>query len=292
MTAPWLDADTERAYRTCLEIVSRHYENFPVASWLLPSRLRRPVAAIYAFARTADDLADEGDQSAQARLAALTHMGELLDQAMAGDLPDDPIFIALADTVRRHNLPVDALHDLLSAFRQDAVKSRYRDFGEVMDYCRRSANPVGRLLLHLYDRNTPDNLAQSDAICSSLQLINFYQDIHSDYRDRGRIYLPQDEMALFGVTDADIADRRSTPALRRLLHHNYQRADRLLRAGAPLGTRLSGRIGMELRAIVVGGARILHRLQHQGDDLFSRPRLDVRDRVAILRGALLPSRRR
>lgn len=292
MTTIGLTTDTEQAYRTCLDIASRHYENFPVASWLLPSRLRRPVAAIYAFARAADDLADEGDEIADARLHALTRMGECLDLATAGNPPDDPIFIALADAVLRHNLPVDALHDLLSAFRQDVVKSRYRDFGEVMDYCRRSANPVGRLILHLYGRNTPDNLAQSDAICSSLQLINFYQDIHSDYCDRGRIYLPQDEMTRFGVTEADIADRSSTPALRRLLQHNYQRADRLLRAGAPLGARLSGRIGMELRAIVVGGARILLRLQHQGDDLFSRPHLDFLDRVAILRGALLPPRRR
>ncbi|AOU99599.1 squalene synthase HpnC [Acidihalobacter yilgarnensis] len=292
MTSLPLPPETEQAYRDCLAIASRHYENFPVASWLLPARLRRPVAAIYAFARRADDIADEGTDDASTRLACLDHVAAALSKAASGGrLDDDPVYIALGDAIQRHRLPIDLFHDLLYAFRQDVQQTRYRDFGEVMAYCRHSANPVGRLLLHLNDQATPDNLAESDAICTALQLINFYQDLHSDYTERGRIYLPQDEMAHFHVSESDIAARHSTPALHQLMHHQYQRADRLLRAGAPLGGRLRGRMGLELRAIVVGGARILHRLQHQRGDLFSRPRLTLKDRLAIVRGACLPSRR-
>ncbi|OBS10465.1 squalene synthase HpnC [Acidihalobacter prosperus] len=291
MTSPPLAPETEQAYRACLAIASRHYENFPVASWLLPAQLRRPVAAIYAFARRADDIADEGSQSAGERLDALDRVDAALMSAAAGKWPDDPIYVALADAIARYQLPIQPFQDLLLAFRQDVRQTRYRDFGEIMGYCRLSANPVGRLLLHLNAQATPDNLAESDAVCTALQLINFYQDLYSDYVDRGRIYLPQDEMAEYGVDETDIARRRSTSALRRLMHHQYRRADRLLRAGAPLGGRLPGRMGLELRAIIIGGARILYRLQQQRDDLFSRPRLNLRDRLAIVGGACLPRRR-
>ena len=166
------------------------------------------------------------------------------------------------------------------------TRKRYENFGELMDYCRRSANPVGRLLLHLEHRTEPRNLGYSDAICSALQLINFLQDLGQDYAEHGRIYLPADEMARFGVEERDIAERRSTPALAALLRFQAQRAARMLRAGAPLGRVLSGRMGLELRMIVLGGERILSKLQARREDLFNRPRLNAGDRWHLLWGAL------
>ncbi|MEJ2632325.1 MAG: squalene synthase HpnC [Acidihalobacter sp.] len=274
------------AYRHCTALARSHYENFPVASRLLPRKLREPVAAIYAFARHADDLADEGQLDQDERTTALQAYRHRLQLAAEGrPQADDPVFIALADAIARHALPSEQLDALLDAFLQDVHKRRYADFGEVMNYCRRSANPVGRLLLQLGGQATPENLARSDAVCSALQLINFYQDLHEDYAQRGRLYLPLDELQRFGVAPDDIGARRNSPGLYRLMQHQYARADRLLRSGAPLGSRLPGRMGLEVRAIIVGGARILYRLRRQSDDVFTRPRLNLADRMAILRGA-------
>jgi squalene synthase HpnC len=272
-------------YRWCRALARSHYENFPVASLLLPARLRDPVAAIYAFARSADDIADEGSADPHQRRAQLDAMAAELDLIETGGPSDTPLFAALADSVRRYRLPTALLHDLLSAFRQDVDKQRYADFGELMDYCRRSANPVGRLLLNLSGHNSERNLALSDAICSALQLINFLQDIFQDYEENARIYLPADEMQRFGVDEACIAGRESSPALRALVRFQIERAARLLRSGSPLGTNLSGRFGLEVRAIVLGGSRILEKL-HRQDDLFSRPRLGRGDRLRIAWGAV------
>ncbi len=287
-----MDSRTAEAYAACLATARGHYENFPVASVLLPRPIRGPVAAIYAYARRADDLADEGERAPEDRIAELDAMGRQLDRTTQGSRGDDPVFIALADAIGRFELPVPLFHDLLDAFRQDVDKRRYADFGELMQYCRRSANPVGRLLLHLTGTASEQNLGCSDAICSALQLINFYQDLEQDYVENGRIYLPEDEMARFGVTEDHIRERTSDTGLRRLMHFQYQRADRLLRSGAPLGRALRGRFGLEIRLIVMGGARVLFRLQQQGDDLFSRPRLGPKDWWAILSGALFPKTRR
>src|SRR4051812_18542178 len=176
-----------------------HYENFPVASLLLPRRLRGPVAIIYRFARSADDFADEGSDPSEVRLARLSIYRAHLVTIAAGDTPADPLFRDVARIVREHALPLQLFQDLLDAFSQDVVKKRYADYGEVLDYCRRSANPVGRLLLHLFKRTTERDLRASDAICTALQLANFWQDIDLDYASDDRIYLPQDEMARFGV---------------------------------------------------------------------------------------------
>ncbi len=276
--------DTRHAYRWCRSVARSHYENFPVASWLLPRRLRDPIAAIYAFARTADDIADEGDADAQQRLRQLADMDAALDAIEAGCPPDAPLYLALADAVRRHHLPVAPLRDLLSAFRQDVSKTRYASFGELMDYCRRSANPVGRLLLHLLGRGNERRLAMSDAVCSALQLVNFLQDIEQDYRENGRIYIPLDEMQRFGVDEQDIALRRNSPRLARLVRFQAQRAAQLLRAGSPLGRDIGGRFGLELRAVVLGASRVLEKLYKQ-QDVFARPRLDNRDRAYVLLGA-------
>jgi squalene synthase HpnC len=179
----------ETAYRHCERLARSHCENFPVASWLLPRRLRRPIAVIYAFARTADDFADEGHYSAAQRLALLNGYGAKLQQLERGEATDDPLFIALADVIARYQLPLQLFYDLLSAFAQDVTKKRYTDFGELLDYCRRSANPVGRLLLHLSGNASAENLQLSDKICSALQLINFYQDLAQDFAENERIYL-------------------------------------------------------------------------------------------------------
>jgi len=267
-----------------------HYENFPVASALLPAHLRRPVKTIYAFARHADDFADEGDWPASVRLANLAAFGRELDLIENGAAPSSPLFVDLAGIIREFQLPIGLFRDLLSAFSQDVVKTRYADFGEVMDYCKRSANPVGRLLLHLYRATEPRNLAWSDDICSSLQLINFWQDVEIDFL-KNRIYLPADEMAKYAVTESQIANRDARSNWRELMLFQIDRSRRMLLGGAPLGRALPGRIGLELRMIVMGGNRILEKLQACGGDVFRhRPALRSADWVLMLYRSLLAYR--
>jgi squalene synthase HpnC len=246
-----------------------HYENFPVASVLLPKRLRRPVEIIYHFARQADDFADEGAIPDEERLAKLDAFGAELRRIDAGETPQTLLFQDVASIVAEFELPLQLFHDLLDAFSQDVVKKRYANFSEVLDYCRRSANPVGRLLLHLYEDATPQNLAYSDAICTSLQLINFWQDVKKDYAI-ARIYLPQDEMAAYGVSEEEIAQGRPGDAWRRLMAFQCDRARDMMKSGAPLGSVLSGRIGLEMRMIIAGGLRILDKLRAVDYDMFNR----------------------
>ncbi|VAW81265.1 Squalene synthase [hydrothermal vent metagenome] len=275
-------------YRWCRQLAHSHYENFPVASLLLPCHLRGPIAAVYAFARTADDVADEGNATAAERLKILDNMSTALRHIEAGQPPNEPLYQALADTVRRYQLPIDLFEKLLSAFRQDVTQHRYENFGQLMGYCQYSANPVGRLLLHLEGQASERHLALSDAVCSALQLINFLQDIGQDCDENNRIYLPQDEMLRFGVNARTLSERRNNPAVRALIQFQIQRAAKLLRSGSPLGTSLSGRFGLEIRAIILGGSRILEKLACQ-EDLFSRPRLNRTDRMKIAWGALSKS---
>lgn len=280
------DRALELAYAQCLALAGSHYENFPVASWLLPRRLRRPIAVIYAFARTADDLADEGDLQPAERLTGLQSLGDMLDDIEAGLPQTRALGHALADVIVRHKLPIALFRDLLDAFRQDVVKTRYENFGEIMDYCRRSANPIGRLLLHLQGDTDVRNLAYSDAICSALQLINFYQDLQQDYRENGRIYIPLDELRRFDVSEDQFGAARNDFALQRLMQFQYERAQKLLLSGAPLAKRLSGRFGLELRLIVLGGNRILQLLQNHSRDVFTRPRLQPADWLWVFWHAL------
>lgn len=250
-----------------LNLARTHYENFPVASVLLPMRLRRPIALIYAFARNADDFADEGDLPPERRLALLDGYRRQLDRIAAGQALDDQLFIALAEIIKQHNLPLQLFHDLLDAFGQDVVKTRYENLGEVMDYCRRSANPIGRLLLHLYGEKDERNLAYSDAICSALQIINFLQDVAIDYR-KNRIYIPQDELRKFRVSEKQIANGDPEGAWWPLMQFQIERTRRLLQAGAPLGLALHGRIGLEMRSIIAGGETILRKLHRSRGDMF------------------------
>jgi squalene synthase HpnC len=267
-----------------------HYENFPVASLLLPARLRPAVAAIYAFARSADDLADEGDASAGQRLAALAVYEQGLDAIEQQRLPSvsavPQLFIALEQTVHAYQLPLQPLRDLLSAFRQDVVTTRYPTFAALLDYCRRSANPVGILMLQLYGRADAANLRDSDAICSALQLINFWQDAAIDWQ-KGRIYLPQEDLDRFGVTAEHLTEARVDARWCALMRFEVERARTMMLSGAPLATRLPGRIGWELRLVVQGGLRILDAIEAAGFDVFrQRPVLRKADWCRILWRAL------
>lgn len=264
-----------------------HYENFPVASILLPAGLRPDVVAIYRFARAADDIADEGDAPAARRLADLEAFRGKLRAIASGDSPDDPLFRALAQTIRRHDLPLAPFHDLLDAFTQDVTKKRYASFEELLQYCRRSANPVGRLMLHLFKRTTESNQERSDAICTALQLVNFWQDVAIDFAEDDRIYLPQDDMARFGVTRLHLIERTCDGAWRELMRLQVERARALLASGASLGRELPGRLGLEIRATVQGAARILERIEAVGYDVFRRrPVLRALDWPLVLARAL------
>lgn len=270
------------AYEFCQALANRHYENFPVASHLLPRQLRLPVAVIYAFARTADDLADEGDITAEERLHQLGLYAANLEVIQQGRVPDSPIFIALSDVIHQHDLPLELFQDLLSAFRQDVSQKRYRNIDEVLDYCRRSANPVGRLLLHLNGEASEENLLASDEICSALQLINFLQDLQQDYQENDRIYLPLDEMQRFGVDESHLQTTCSDQAMQALIDYQLERIRRMLNHGAPLGRRLHGRFGLEIRLIIVAAMKVAEKLtQHQGN-VYARPRLRKADYLHIL----------
>jgi len=211
-----------------------HYENFPVASLLLPRELREPVGVSYRFARMADDFADEGNDAPAARLDKLHGFALELAGISSGKAPETPLFADLARIIRAHALPMQLFHDLLDAFSQDVVKNRYADFAEVLDYSRRSANPVGRLLLHLFRKNSPENCDFADRICSALQLINFWQDVRIDYETKDRIYLPQDEMARFGVTERHLQEKICDSAWQALMKFQVDRARELMLSGSGL----------------------------------------------------------
>jgi phytoene synthase len=254
-----------------------HYENFPVASLLLPAPLREPVEIIYRFARNADDFADEGADPPEMRLRKLSdYRGQL-------ETPRDPLLRDVAKIIREHELPVALFADLLDAFAQDVTKKRYASFSEVLDYCRRSANPVGRLLLHLFKRTNESNLRASDAICSALQLVNFWQDVELDYSRDNRVYLPQDDMTRFGVTEHHLKGKICDPAWQALMAFQIQRTRKLMLDGAGLGKALPGRIGLEIRATIQGGLRILEKIERTGYDVFRRrPQLRALDWPLVL----------
>jgi squalene synthase HpnC len=294
-----------------------HYENFPVASVALPRSLRRPVKAIYAFARSADDFADEGNASPSVRLEALNAYRSQLDRLCSNAGSDDPLFQELSSQIGKWHLPVQPFYDLLDAFSQDVVKSRYANFGEVMHYCRRSANPVGRLMLHLFGQADARALAYSDGICSALQLINFLQDVGVDWA-KDRVYLPQDELAKAGLNEVMLGKligesatcARPTPQFemtskpvagipvisfqsslesrwRGFMLSQIDRTRKILQAGAPLGLILPGRIGFELRLIIAGGDRILRKLHVDPmASLRRRPTLNPWDWVVMLTRSL------
>lgn len=244
------------------------------------------MVAIYRFARAADDLADEGDASAPERLASLLRFDEALAEIAAGGTPSAPPFPALAAEVRAHKLSLAPMHDLVSAFRQDVNVARYATYADVLDYCRRSANPVGRLVLALYRADGADNLPASDAICTGLQLTNFWQDVAIDWQ-KDRVYLPLEDLERHGVTIDQIARGQADERWRALMTFETQRARALLQAGRPLTRRLPWRLGLELSAVIEGGLRILARIDAVDGDVFARrPMLRTSDWCGVAYHAL------
>ncbi len=265
-----------------LAIARSHYENFPVASIILPRRLRIPIAHIYRFARVADDIADEGDNTPEQRLKALKQLREELARIRDHKPAHTEMMQALQQQIERHDLSVSLLEDLLDAFSQDVTQQRYENFAELMQYCRKSANPIGRLLLQLNKIEDSHLIGLSDAICSALQLINFLQDIAIDYQKQ-RIYLPQDELKRFNISEQQIAQGDTSGAWQLMMDFQIKRATRLLQSGAPLALKLPGRMGLEMRMIVAGGERILKQLHEARGDVFQhRPKLTTKDWLIMI----------
>jgi squalene synthase HpnC len=273
----------EAAYRYCERLAREHYENFPVASVLLPAAMRPHIAAIYAFARRADDFADEPGPDIAERVQLLDDWAARLDLA-AGSFNnpraasgDELIFVALENTIRARRLPRALFHDLLSAFRQDVTTSRYETWGEVLDYCRRSANPIGRLVLRVAGYDDPLLDARSDAVCTALQLTNFWQDLAIDWR-QGRLYLPHEEQARAFAREADLDRPEMTPEWREAVRQAIRRTRDLFAAGRPICDAVRGRLRWELRFTWLGGMRILDDIEAAGCDVLSRrPTLGARD---------------
>lgn len=274
-----------------ISLANQHYENFPVASIALPKHLRHPISLIYNFARQADDIADEGHHKPEHRLAMLKGYKKQLDLIDTKQKSNSAFFIEFGKMIAEYQLPLDPFYDLLDAFSQDVIKTRYANFDEVKDYCKRSANPIGKLLLHLFGKATPENIAYSNNVCTALQLINFYQDIAIDFDTtfhRSRVYLCQDEMESFGVTEAQIASQHINLHWEQFMMFNIERAEGMLQAGKPLEQILPGRMGLEMRMIIGGGEQIIYKLKKVRGDVFKhRPTLKAWDWPLILLKALL-----
>jgi squalene synthase HpnC len=291
-----------RAYGACTELARTHYENFPVASLLLPRRMRPAIAAVYAFARRADDFADEPGYSQPERLRLLDDWQRRLDAAAAGTVSagsaNDLIFVAVADAIREHDLPISLFSDLLSAFRQDVTTTRYERWADVLDYCARSANPVGRLVLRIAGYREEALDRSSDALCTALQLTNFWQDFARDWQN-GRLYVPREDYESFGASAGDLEASIGHPGTtlppqallpaewRAVLAEMSRRTRQLFNDGRLVCERTGGRLRYELRLTWHGGARILERVERSNFDVLRRPTLGARDAGTILWRAAL-----
>jgi phytoene synthase len=274
------------AYAECERLARTHYENFPVASWLLPAPMRPHVAAVYAFARTADDFADEGSRPVEERLKLLDEWQNRLHACVTDWNPDDRVFTALGATIRACNLPVSLFDDLLSAFRQDITTHRYETWAGVLEYCRRSANPVGRLMLRIAGHDDPQLDRSSDALCTALQLTNFWQDLDRDWQ-HGRLYVPLEDVDAEAARMQDLDDRRMTEPWTRVLRRVAGRTRESFEAGRGVCDGVRGRLRHELRFTWLGGTRILERLDRGNFDVFTfRPVLGVGDVPPLLWRAL------
>ena len=278
-----------------LNLANSHYENFPVASMFLPKHLREPISLIYSFARQADDFADEGNLSKEQRLSLLNTFADELNLLRAYIKPRSVFFATLGKMIQERKLSYEPFYDLLNAFSQDVSKTRYADYDQVLDYCSRSANPIGRLLLQLYGQSNAVNIQLSDNICTALQIINFMQDIAIDFKKNDsmqRIYLCQDEMAAFNITETQIQSfvdgtKKIDDNWQQFILFNLHRANALLYSGKPLGRIMKGRIGFEMRMIIAGGERIINKISQVNGDIFNlRPTINKWDWVIIFFKAL------
>ncbi|SRR6266404_8795764 len=274
----------EEAFAYCERLARSHYENFPVGSLLVPKRLRKHFYSIYSFARVADDFADEGygeSYTPRERLDLIDQWHLMLSESLAGRAKH-PVFVALALTLAEFDLPVALLEDLLSAFAQDVTVRRYESLDQLLDYCRRSANPIGRLILLLFGYRDQEFHHWSDDICTALQLANHWQDVAVDL-DKDRIYLPAEDLSRFELTVDDLIQRRTSDTFRRLMQFEVTRTREMFESGKPLCTAVSGRLGLELRVVWLGGVRILERIETNGYDVFSqRPLITSSDKLRIL----------
>jgi squalene synthase HpnC len=273
------EISTDAAEAHCRSLAGGHYENFPVLSYALPRALRQDFANVYAFCRWADDLGDEV-AGADESLRLLDWWQAELDACYRGEAWH-PVFVALSQTISRHALPQQPFDDLISAFRQDQTTAHYASFDELQDYCRRSADPVGRIVLRLCGRLNDENAALSDSVCTGLQLINFWQDVARDY-DSGRVYLPREDRERFGYTDDDLANRRTTPAFIELMRFEVDRARRMLQTGLPLADRMPGRLKIVVGSFARGGLRICDRIEAIGYRVWeTRPKLTKGDALRV-----------
>jgi hydroxysqualene synthase len=287
ITAPLKTAQNwsqERAYEYCKRLARTHYENFPVGSILIPKTLRKHLYSIYAFARTADDFADEGydlGYSEGERLELLGEWRDMLRESLQGHA-NHPIFVALAKTIDDFDLPAELFEDLLSAFSQDVTVRRYETFDQLVDYCRRSANPIGRLILLLFGYRDEQRHLWSDQICTALQLANHWQDVAVDLK-KNRIYLPKEDLMRFEIVESDLKNHSLNDKFKRLMQFEVERASDMFFQGKALCTSVRGRLGLELRAVWLGGMRILDRIQMNGYDVFTnRPVIKSTDKLRIL----------
>lgn len=278
---------SQQAYQYCEEIARKHYENFPVGSMILPRSKRPHLHAVYAFARTGDDFADEPGRTPAERIDLLNHWDQQLTEAYGGK-PTHPVFIALADTVAARNIPIELLRRLLTAFKMDVTKSRYESFEEVLHYCRHSANPVGELVLLTFDIRDPALVRLSDSICTALQLTNFWQDVWVDAA-RNRIYVPQEDLRRFGCTVEELRSAINSQNLRSLLQFQVHRTRQLFVEGAGLVALLDGRLKFEVKLTWLGGWRVLEKIDAANYDVLQhRPTISLLDKaLLIVRGLTL-----
>lgn len=264
------------AYKEALNFAKQHYENFPVVSWLIPKGLRKHIAIIYWFARIADDYADEGIFSDEERLEKLNLFEASLTELLKGNI-NSHFEAALYNTITERNLSAQLFYDLLSAFKQDALKKRYKNFSEVLEYCSKSANPIGRLILELFNVRNDEAFFYSDKICTALQLTNFLQDLKVDFR-KGRIYLSEDEMKLFSVSEEDFDSSKINPNLSALLEHNVNRTQEMFNEGKKLLNYLHGKLKLEIRWTILGGEEILNKIRRSDFNVLNKPpRLTKKD---------------
>jgi squalene synthase HpnC len=282
---PGLTQQEKDSRKELLSFARGHYENFPVISFLVPADIRKDVAAIYWFARTADDIADEGNFSEMERLDKLNAFEDRFKQSLSGKYYHN-FDKLLHSSIIAHNLTPSYFTDLLSAFKQDVVKKRYSTYPEVLDYCRRSANPVGRLLLELFDIRDRKADEYSDSICTALQLTNFYQDVSVDFR-KGRIYFAADEMSAFGVDEKIFEMNEINDNLKLLVKHNIARTENLYLNGKNLLPYLNGRFRFEIKWTIEGGRGILHKIRKNDYNVFLRPELHKLDIIFILMKSLI-----
>lgn len=274
------------SYRYCRQITQNHYENFPVASRLLPKKMRPAVEAIYAFSRMADDFADESEYKG-VRLKKLDQWEDFLRD---DSRPTHPVFIAIQDAVKRHNIPKFLLSDLLTAFKMDVHKNRYENIKEVLHYCRYSANPIGRLVLHLFKQDKKENFILSDYICTALQLTNFWQDVAVDLK-KDRIYLPLEELDRFNINVQDLFDHKADDTFRMLMNFQVERTKAIFLKGKKLGLNLSGKLGIEIRLTWLTGMTILKKIKTVQYDVFNnRPTLTKSDFINMFFIALSKKR--